>query len=109
MTEWTEENDVTTGYSETDDVTTDYGRDIVTYEGVPVLGEDTVLYDSVEITYDGDMGVRYTPVGFGLKVASEDFTWMLTEDRLNRLVHSKMGYTEVDDATTVWTEVGDLI
>jgi hypothetical protein len=108
MINWTEEADVTTSYSETGDVTTAYGKDIVTYEGVHFdEDEDTVTYDSSEITYNGDIHVRYIPEGLGLYVAAEDFSWILTEDRLVRMVHSKTDYTEVGDVTTTYTEVGD--
>lgn len=68
-------------------------------------------------TEESDVSSRYIPEGVGLKVASEDFTWMLTEDKLTRLIHSKTDFTEVDDittsyteesdVTTIWTEVGD--
>jgi hypothetical protein len=82
MTNWTKESDITTSYSEVGDTTTSY-------------------------TQEGDSSDRYIPFGFGLKVASEDFTWMLTEDKLNRLVHSRMEYTEVDDVSTAYTKVED--
>jgi hypothetical protein len=82
MTNWTKESDITTSYSEVGDVETSYAP-------------------------QGDSSERYIPFGFGLKVASEDFTWMLTEDKLNRLVHSRMDYTEVDDMNTSYTKVED--
>lgn len=49
-------------------------------------------------TKEVDASSRYMPEGVGLKVASEDFTWMLTEDKLVRLIHSKTEWTEVEDA-----------
>jgi hypothetical protein len=55
-----------------------------------------------------DSSERYIPEGVGLKVASEDFTWMLTEDKLTRLIHNKTDFTEVGDTTTSYTEVGDV-
>lgn len=55
-----------------------------------------------------DVSSRYIPEGVGLKVASEDFTWMLTEDKLVRLIHSKTDFTEVDDVTTSFTDVDDV-
>jgi hypothetical protein len=82
MTDWTKESDTTTSYSEVGDVETSY-------------------------TQQEDSSERYIPFGFGLKVASEDFTWMLTEDKLNRLVHSRMDYVEVDDVNTSYTKVED--
>ena len=59
-------------------------------------------------TEEGDVSSRYIPEGVGLKVASEDFTWMLTEDKLVRLIHSKTDFTEVDDVTTSYTEEADV-
>jgi len=59
-------------------------------------------------TEESDVSSRYIPEGVGLKVASEDFTWMLTEDKLIRLIHSKTDFTEVDDATTSYTEEADV-
>ena len=82
MTNWTKENDVVSNYTEIEDVTTNY-------------------------TQENDSTERYIPFGVGLKVASEDFTWMLTEDRLTRLVHSRTGYTEVGDVNTTYIKEED--
>jgi len=107
MTNWTEEADVTTTYSETDDVSTSYAKDIVKYDGDHYLWDDTVIYDGPGTTYTGEMAIRYIPEGLGLKIAAEDFNWILTEDKLVRIVHSRTEYSEVADVVTVYTEVGD--
>lgn len=108
MANWTKVEEKTTDYGSGnlhDAMLSEDGEFMLTEDGEYIVSEGPItsfseVVDSIE---------RYIPEGVGLKVASEDFTWMLTEDKLNRLVHSKMGYTEVDDATTAWTEVGDLI
>lgn len=66
--------------------------------------------DDVTTSYTevDDVSSRYIPEGVGLKVASEDFTWMLTEDKLVRLIHSKTDFTEVSDVSTSYSEEADV-
>lgn len=59
-------------------------------------------------TKEVDASSRYMPEGVGLKVASEDFTWMLTEDKLVRLIHSKTDFKEIDDVITSYAEESDV-
>ena len=63
----------------------------------------TTAYTEVD-----NVSSRYIPEGVGLKVASEDLTWMLTEDKLIRLIHSKTDFTGVDDVATSYTEESDV-
>jgi len=82
MTNWTKGSDITTTYTEDGDISTTY-------------------------TEEADSSERYIPEGAGLKVASEDFTWMLTEDKLTRLVHSRTPWGEVEDVSTSYIKVED--
>lgn len=106
MTDWTEVADVTTEYGSgdiDDAMLSEDGAYMLTEDGEYIVAEGPIT-DYTEVA---DSSERYIPEGVGLKVASEDFTWMLTEDKLVRLIHSKTDFTEVDDITTSWTEVGD--
>ncbi len=106
MTNWTKEDDLTTKYGSGQrgyELTTMDGRTLTTQSGVELTREGiTSAYEG-----EGDSEDRYIPFGVGLKVASEDFTWMLTEDRLVRLVHSKTPWGEVEDIITNYTKVED--
>lgn len=106
MTNWTEEGDITTKYGSGQrgyELTTMDGRTLTTQSGVMLTRE------GVTSDYEGEVDSqdRYIPFGVGLKVASEDFTWMLTEDRLIRLVHSKTPWREIEDITTNYIKVED--
>lgn len=106
MTDWTKEDDLITKYGSGQRgyrLTTMDGRTLTTQSGVELTREGiTSAYEG-----EGDSEDRYIPFGVGLKVASEDFTWMLTEDRLVRLVHSKTPWTGVGDIITNYTKVED--
>lgn len=106
MTNWTKVNDTTTEYESGQKgyrLTTLDGRYLTT-EGEVYLTREGITTDFTEVV---DSTERYIPEGVGLKVASEDFTWMLTEDKLVRLVHSKQLWTEVEDILTNYTKVED--
>ena len=106
MTNWTKVEDKTTDYGSGnlhDAMLSEDGEFMLTEDGEYIVSEGPItsfseVVDSIE---------RYIPEGVGLKVASEDFTWMLTEDRLTRLIHSKTDFTEVENVTTIYTKVGD--
>jgi len=106
MTNWTKEDDLTTKYGSGQrgyELTTMDGRTLTTQSGIMLTRE------GVTSAYEGEVDSkdRYIPFGVGLKVASEDFTWMLTEDRLVRLIHSKTPWTGVGDIITNYTKVED--
>lgn len=105
MTNWTKEDDLTTKYGSGQrgyELTTMDGRTLTTQSGIMLTRE------GVTSAYEGEVDSkdRYIPFGVGLKVASEDFTWMLTEDRV-RLIHSKTPWGEVEDIITNYTKVED--
>lgn len=106
MTNWTKESDVTTKYG-----SGQRGYELSTLDGRTLITEGGVMLTREGITsdYEGEVDSqdRYIPFGVGLKVASEDFTWMLTEDRLIRLVHSKTPWREIEDITTNYIKVED--
>lgn len=106
MTVWTEVEDITTEYGSgdiDDAILSEDGDYMLMESGDYIVAEGPVT----SYTEVADSSERYIPEGVGLKVASENFTWMLTEDKLIRLIHSKTDFTEVGDTTTIWTEVGD--
>lgn len=108
MTNWTKDEDRPADYGSgnlSDAMLSEDGEFMLTEDGEYMVAEGPIT-DYAEVA---DSSERYIPEGVGLKVASEDFTWMLTEDRLTRLIHSKTDFTEVENVTTVYTEVGDLI
>ena len=106
MTNWTKEDDLTTKYGSGQrgyELTTMDGRTLTTQGGIILTRE------GVTSAYEGEVDSkdRYIPFGVGLKVASEDFTWMLTEDRLVRLIHSKTPWGDVEDVVTNYIKVED--
>ncbi|MDY0316001.1 MAG: hypothetical protein RBR32_13085 [Bacteroidales bacterium] len=105
MTNWTKEDDLTTKYGSGQrgyELTTMDGRTLTTQSGIMLTRE------GVTSAYEGEVDSkdRYIPFGVGLKVASEDFTWMLTEDRV-RLIHSKTPWAGVGDIVTNYIKVED--
>lgn len=106
MTNWTKVEEKTTDYGSGnlhDAMLSEDGEFMLTEGGEYMVAEGPIT-DYAEVA---DSSERYIPEGVGLKVASEDFTWMLTEDKLIRLIHSKTDFIEVGDATTSYTEVED--
>jgi len=106
MSSWTKVSDTTTDYGKSEggyNLTTLDGKFLTTEGGVELTREG-VTTDYTEVA---DSFERYTPFGVGLKIATELFNWILTEDKLIRLVHSRTVYTDVGDQVTIYTKVSD--
>ena len=106
MTDWTKEENITTDYGSGQRgyvLTTLDGRALTTLDGRYLTREGV----TTGFTEEPDSSDRYIPFGVGLKVADEEFNWILTEDREVRLIHSRTDYVEVEDILTNYTKVGD--
>jgi len=106
MTNWTEVEDVKTNWGSGQRgyrLTTLDGR-ILTTQDERYLTREGVTTDFSEV---GDSTERYIPFGVGLKIATEEFNWILTEDKQVRMVHSRTNYSEVEDVITDYIKVED--
>lgn len=106
MTNWTKEEDKTTGWGSGQRgyrLTTLDGRTLTTQDGRYLTREGV----TTDFEGEEDSSERYIPFGVGLKIATEEFNWILTEDKQVRMVHSKTNYSEVEDISTNYIKVED--